>query len=186
MRKALLCMLAALVAGCATPSLTPEEMQADVAGFRLPQEPGPGSGMIYVVRPSPLGGLIRFNVFLNDQNDASEMGHTRASQYIFFSVPAGRHRIYSKAENWAELELTVRDGQVLYVQQETALGIVMARNNLSQLDDTQGKFFVKTLQPGVMLKTAGPGAAPGAAPKAAGGAAAAPVKLDDLKDLLPK
>jgi len=38
MRKALLCMLAALVAGCATPSLTPEEMQADVAGFRLPQQ----------------------------------------------------------------------------------------------------------------------------------------------------
>jgi hypothetical protein len=91
MRKALLCMLAALVAGCATPSLTPEEMQADVASFRLPQEPGPGSGMIYVVRPSPLGGLIRFNVFLNDQNDASEMGHppARASTSTSPCPPAG-------------------------------------------------------------------------------------------------
>ena len=186
MRKILVLVLAALVAGCATPSMTPADMEAEVKSFRLPQEPGPGSGMIYVVRPSPLGGLVRFNVFLNDQNDASEMGHTRASQYIHFSVPAGRHRIYSKAENWAEIELTVRDGQVVYVQQETALGIIMARNNLSQLDDTQGKYFVKTLQPGVMLKTAGPGAAPGSAPKAAGGSAAAPVKLDDLKDLLPK
>ena len=172
--------LAALT-GCATlPS--PEVMKAETASFQLPKLPDPGKAIVYVVRPSPLGGLVRFNVFLNDQNDDAEMGHTRASQYIYFSVPAGRHRIYSKAENWAEIDVTVRDGQVVYLQQETQLGIIMARNALSELDETLGKYHVKTLQPGVLLKTA----APGAAPKAAGGAAAAPVKLDDLKDLLPK
>jgi hypothetical protein len=190
MRKALLLALAvALLGGCAgTPNMTQDEMQADVAGFRLPQEPAPGTGMIYVVRPSPLGGLVRFNVFLNDQGDDAEMGHTRASQYIYFAVPAGRHRIYSKAENWAEIDVTVREGQVLFLQQETQLGIIMARNNLSELDEVQGKYYVKTLAPGVLLKTAAPGAAPGAAPKAAGSAGptpAGPVKLDDLKDLLP-
>jgi hypothetical protein len=186
MRKALLlATTAALLAGCAgTPNMTPDDMAAEVKSFRLPQEPAPGTGMIYVVRPSPLGGLIRFNVFVNDQHDDAEMGHTRASQYIYFAVPAGRHRIYSKAENWAEIDVTVRDGQVIYLQQETQLGIIMARNNLSELDETQGKYYVKTLQPGVLLKAAAPGAAPKAA-GSAGPAPAGPVKLDDLKDLLP-
>ncbi len=186
MRKAFMTVVAALVAGCATPSLTPDQMRSEVAGFRLPREPGPATGMIYVVRPSPLGGLVRFNVFFNDQDEGSEMGYTRASQYIYFSVPPGRHRIYSKAENWAELDVTVREGEVVFVQQETTLGIIMARNMLSPLDDTQGRYYVKTLQPGELLRTAARGAAPGEAKGGAGPQPAGPVKLDDLKDLLPK
>ena len=182
MRYGLLCLLVALAAGCATPAMTPDQMQAEVAGFRLPQEPAPGTGLVYVVRPSGLGGLVRFNVFLNDQEDGSEMGHTRASQYIYFAVPAGRHRVFSKAENWAEIDVTVRDGEVIFLQQEAQIGIIMARNNLSALDQTQGKYFVKTLALGTLLKTAAPGAA--ARPNA--GAPAGPVQLDDLKDLLSK
>lgn len=43
------------------------------------------------MRPSSLGGLIRFNAFLNDQEENSEMGYARGSQYIYFSVPPGDH-----------------------------------------------------------------------------------------------
>jgi hypothetical protein len=91
----------ALFTGCASlPS--PEAMKAEVAGFQLPKLPEPGKAIVYVVRPSALGGLVRFNVFLNDQEANSEMGFTRGSQYIYFNVPPGDHKIYSKAENWAE------------------------------------------------------------------------------------
>jgi hypothetical protein len=141
----------ALLAGCASlPS--PEVMRAEVASYQLPKLPEPGKAMVYVVRPSPLGGLIRFNVFLNDQEEKSEMGYTRSSQYIYFHVPPGDHKLYSKAENWAEIGISAKAGEVVFVQQDVAIGIIMARNNLTRLEEIPGKYHVKTLAVGTIHK----------------------------------
>ncbi len=142
-----LCML---VTGCASlPS--PEAMRAEVASFQLPKTPEAGKSMVYVVRPSALGGLIRFNVFLNDQEASSEMGFTRGSQYIYFSVPPGSHRIFSKAENWAEVPISVNAGDIVYILQDPGMGVIMARNNLQKVEDYQGKYHVKNLTLGTIL-----------------------------------
>jgi hypothetical protein len=144
--------LAALSTGCATlPS--PEVMKAETANFQLPKLPEAGKAMVYVVRPSALGGLVRFNVFLDDQEAASEMGYTRSSQYVYFSVQPGPHKIYSKAENWAEVSITANAGDIIFIQQEPSMGVVMARNNLLKLEETPGKYHVKTLTLGTVLKT---------------------------------
>jgi hypothetical protein len=140
------------VAGCAT-APTPEIMRAETANYQLPQSPDANSALVYVVRPSPIGGLIRFNVFLGDQQEHSEMGFTRGSQYIYFAVPPGEHKIYSKAENWAEVAISVKAGQVIFLQQDATMGLIMARNNLSMVEDYQGKYYVKTLSAGTILKT---------------------------------
>ena len=179
-------VLLAMLAACVTPP-TQEQMQADGSG-PLPREPGAGQGMIYVVRPSPVGGMIRFNVFLNDQDEGSEMGFTRGGQYIYFAVPPGKHRVYSKAENWAEIDVSVADGQVVFLQQDAAVGVLMARNSIAELEAGQGRYYARTLALGTVLKAAARGtsvAKPGAAgaPPSAGGG---PVKLDDLEGLLPK
>lgn len=140
-----------VVAGCA--SLPPlEKMQAEVAGYQLPKLPPEGKAMVYVVRPSPLGGLIRFNVFLDDQEAVSEMGWTRGSQYVYFNVTPGAHKIMSKAENWAETLIDVKAGEIAFLQQEPAMGIIMARNNLFKLDEVTGKYHVKTLTAGTLIK----------------------------------
>jgi hypothetical protein len=142
--------LAALT-GCASlPS--PEVMKAEVASYQLPKLPEPGKAICYVVRPSGLGGLIRFNVFVDDQADSSEMGFTRSSQYIYFNLSPGEHKIYSKAENWAETQVSVQAGDIIFIQQEPSMGFVMARNELSKLESYQGKYHVKTLQVGTILK----------------------------------
>ena len=73
-------------------------MKAAVATYQVPNLPESGTAMVYVVRPSALGSMIRFNVFLNNQEEQSEMGFTRGNQYIHSSVPPGAHKIYSKAE----------------------------------------------------------------------------------------
>lgn len=73
-------------------------MKADVSTFQLPKLPEPGKCIVYVVRPSSLGGLVRFNVFRDDQEANSEMGYTRSSQYIHFNIPPGDHKVYSRAE----------------------------------------------------------------------------------------
>jgi hypothetical protein len=145
-------VVAALAAGCASlPS--PEVMKAEVASFQVPKLPEPGKAICYVVRPSGLGGLVRFNVFVDDQQDSSEMGYTRSSEYIYFNLSPGKHKIYSKAENWAETQVSAQAGDIIFIQQEPSMGIIMARNNLFKLEDYQGKYHVKTLQVGTIIKT---------------------------------
>lgn len=142
----------ALSAGCASlPS--PEAMRAEVGTFQLPKLPEPGKGIVYLVRPSPLGGLVRFNVFLDDQEANSEMGYTRSSQYIYFNIPPGDHKVYSKAENWAETLVSVKPGDIIFIQQEVAMGIIMARNNLLRIEELPGKYYVKTLTVGTVIKS---------------------------------
>ena len=137
--------------GCASLP-APDAMKAEVATFQLPKLPEAGKAMVYMVRPSPMGGLVRFNVFLNDQEANSEMGYTRASQYIYFSVPPGDHKIYSKAENWAETSVSVKAGDVVFIEQELGMGVIMARNNLLKLEEIPGKYQVKKLTLGTILK----------------------------------
>lgn len=143
---------ALLLGGCASMPST-EQMKAETASYQVPKLPEAGKAMVYVVRPSALGTLVRFNVFLNDQQPESEMGYTRGSQYIYFSVPPGSHKVYSKAENWAETTFTAQPGDIIFIQQEPSMGIIMARNNLFKVEDFQGKYHVKTLQVGTVIKT---------------------------------
>lgn len=150
-RFTVVCLLL-LVGACASlPS--PEKMRAAIQNYELPQLPQEGKAIVYVVRPSGLGGLIRFNVFVNNQEPESEMGYTRSSQYIYFNLAPGDHQILSKAENWAETNLTVKAGDIVFIQQEPSMGILMARNSLFKLQDYEGKYHVKTLDAGTIIKT---------------------------------
>src|SRR3569623_182567 len=82
--------LTALV-GCASlPS--PEVMKAETASFQLPKLPEAGKAMVYVVRPALLGWLIRFNVFVDDQEATSKMGNTQNKQYIYKKKTTKEHK----------------------------------------------------------------------------------------------
>ena len=138
--------------GCASlPS--PEVMKAETASYKLPALPSDGHAMVYVVRPSPLGGLIRFNVFVNEEKPDAEMGYTRGSQYIYFQLKPGTYKLLSKAENLAEVEVVAKAGDIIFVDQEPTMGIIMARNSLFTVPDYQGKYHVKTLSLGTVIKT---------------------------------
>jgi len=144
-------LLALLLQGCATlPS--PEAMKAEVQDSQLPKLPVEGKAIVYVVRPSEVGGLTRFNVFLNDQQPESEMGFTRGSQYIYFQIPPGQHKIQSKAENWSEWIVNAKAGDILFIQQDAGMGLLMARNTLLKINDVEGRYHVKTLKLGTIHK----------------------------------
>lgn len=144
-------LLALLLQGCATlPS--PEAMKAEVQDFQLPKLPVEGKAIVYVVRPSEVGGLTRFNLFLNDQQPESEMGFTRGSQYIYFQIPPGQHKIQSKAENWSEWIVNAKAGDILFIQQDAGMGLLMARNTLLKINDVEGRYHVKTLKLGTIHK----------------------------------
>lgn len=145
------CVLA-MISGCASMP-TPDVMKAEAASYRLPKQPVAGKAIVYVVRPSSMGTLVRFNVFVDNQEAQSEMGFNRGNQYIYFNLTPGNHTIYSKAENWAELAVSVQAGDIVFIQQDPSMGIVMARNSILKVEDYQGKYQVKTATLGTILKT---------------------------------
>lgn len=146
-------IVALVLTGCATSMPSSELMKQATASYQLPSTPEIDKAVVYVVRPTRLGGLIRFNVFIDDQEASSEMGYTRAGQYIYFNLAPGEHKIFSKAENWAETLVTVKAGDVVFIQQEPTMGIIMARNNIFKLDEHEGKYHVKTLSLGTIIKS---------------------------------
>jgi len=139
------------LAGCATvPSV--DVMKSEIQSFNLPKYPKDDSAIVYMVRPSAMGGLIRFNIFVDNQESKSEVGFTRGSQYIYFDVKPGKRKIFSKAENWAETEIDVSAGDIIFIQQVPEMGFIMARNSIFRIDDVQGKYSVKTLTLGTIGK----------------------------------
>lgn len=149
---AVLAIIATVVlSGCA--SAPPEaEMKQATAHYQLPKKPAHGMAMVYVVRPSNLGGLFRYNVFVDDQKDTSEVGYTRGEQYIYFEVTPGRHKISSKADNWAETDISAKAGETLFLYQEVKMGFVTGRNAIYAVSELEGKYYVKTLKLGTIKK----------------------------------
>lgn len=141
----------ALLFGCATLP-TPEKMRADVSEYQLPKLPEAGKAIVYIVRPSFGGFAVRFNVFVDDKEPESEMGYTRGGQYIYFNLIPGDHEILSKAENWAEINVSAKEGDIIFIQQNVSFGMMMARNKVFQLKDDEGKYHVKHLKLGTIIK----------------------------------
>ena len=138
-----------LLSGCSTlPS--PKEMQADIEQYKLPKAPAGDKAMVYMVRPEGLGTFIRFNVFVDNKEDVSEVGYTRGGQYIYFNVTPGKHKILSKAENWDEMEVESKIGDIIFIKQNVQMGFIMARNSLSRLESVEGTYHVKHLEIGTI------------------------------------
>ena len=86
--------------GCASvPS--PEVMKAETTGYKLPALPSDGKAMVYVVRPSPLGTLIRFNVFINEEKPEAEMGCAMSEMHKAAAHAADDHKSVELRNNMA-------------------------------------------------------------------------------------
>lgn len=142
----------------------PAEMKAEADAYKLPMLPSEGKALVYVVRPSNIGFLVRFNVFVDNQAAASEVGHTVGNEYIMFEVSPGSHTIYSKAENWAEAAIAPKAGDVVFVRQYPNIGLLFARNSLAVVDEVEGKHALMKSSLGIIEKSAASDARPQAAP----------------------
>jgi hypothetical protein len=143
--------IALLFSGCATLP-TPTQMREEVANFKLPKLPEDGKALVYIVRPSYLGTAVWFRVFIDDKEEESEMGYTRGGQYIYFNLEPGDHQILSGSENWAQLNLTASSGDIVFIKQEPNMGFFVARNSLIPIQDYEGRYYVKNLTLGNIIK----------------------------------
>jgi len=150
--KIMVITLALLFAGCA-PFPPPAQMREEVVNFKLPKLPEAGKAIVYIIRPMSTGCITSFNVFVDDKESESEMGYTRCRQYIYFNLEPGDHKILSKAENWAEINLTAASNDIIFIRQDAYVVFLMPRNSLSKLQDYKAKYYVKHLKLGTIIKT---------------------------------
>ncbi|MBN2178736.1 MAG: hypothetical protein JW743_04855 [Deltaproteobacteria bacterium] len=139
-----------VIFGCASLP-RPEEMKAAIATYQLPKLPEDGKAIVYVVFQESWYKGIRFDVFIDNQEPKSEIGYNMGGQYIYFNLTPGEHKILSKAENWAEINVSAKAGDIIFIRQEPYTGLLNARNKLLNLQDYEGKYYVKTLIPGTII-----------------------------------
>lgn len=166
-------VLTLTLSGCASAPPSPAQMLAESASFKLPHQPSAGKAVVYVVFDEEyVKQQLGFDVFLDGQQPGAAVGRNRGGEYFAFELTPGDHVIYSKGEKWAELPLSVKAGEVVYVRQEWKMGWMDARVSLQLLDEVEGKYYVSKLQPGLAV-TPMVSAAPATPPQGAAAASAA-------------
>ncbi len=98
---------------------------------------------IYVVRPTVFGGSVRMEI----SDGSSVIGKTGPKGYLCWERTPGDIEIVGKAENEARLAMRVEKGMVYYIQQNVRMGILFARNKLSQLTQDEGEEELKKCKP---------------------------------------
>lgn len=155
-RTGILLLALAGLSGCISAPPPSDEMMAGAASYRLPILPEEGKAIAYVIFAEPHLAQIQFGVFLDGKGPESVVGYNRGGQYIYFSLPPGEHTVLSKAENWAEMKVSVKAGDVLFLRQEFKMGWTDAQNQLATLTDPEGKYYVKALTAGTIVSQSRP------------------------------
>lgn len=148
---AALCVAFVLSACASGEGPSPVVMKAEIANYQLPRLPAAGKAIVYVVFEEAWYENVGFDVYLGDQQPASVVGHNKGGQYFYFELAPGEHRIYSKGEKWAELAVSAKAGEVIFVRQELYLGMLEPRVRLLRLDEVEGKYYVSKLKPGLAV-----------------------------------
>jgi hypothetical protein len=60
-----------------------------------------------------------------------------------FGIEPGEYTVFSKAENWAEISIIAKAGDIIFIEQNVKMGFVMARNSLTKIANSRGKYYIK-------------------------------------------
>jgi hypothetical protein len=127
----LLVVAVALVSGCA--SVPMADPAADTAAKSF--SPPPGKAGVYIFRNESMGAAVKMDVFL----DGRKLGESAAKTYFYVPVDPGSHEVMGKAENESRVSFNAIAGRVYYFWQEVKMGVMLARNQLTQVDDAKGR-----------------------------------------------
>ena len=97
-------------------------------------EPPAGAGLVYVIRPTLIGGAVQTKVAV----DGDWKGVNRGNNYFYFTLDPGEHYICSQAENQSVLTLTVEAGKTYYIQQHIEMGFMKSRNRIELITNEEG------------------------------------------------
>lgn len=151
MRFIALLLTALLLTGCYS-GATVQQMIKDAKDYQVPIKAQTDKGLVYVVRPSSLYGIFKYNVYLDGREDNAWVGYNRGYQYIFFNVEPGVHTVASHAENWNEVSFEIQAGQTVYIIQDASWGFLFGRNDVKKLNPVEAKYHIKHANLGTILQ----------------------------------
>lgn len=103
----------------------------------------PAKARIYVARPTSFGGAVSMTVSDGD----IVIGKTGPKGYLCWERNPGEMTLTGKAEN-ADLEkMSIQQGYVYYFEQKVKMGILMARNDIIQVEGEEGRKIVSKCKP---------------------------------------
>lgn len=143
----------ALIAGIISTSCA-SSSEKKASSSVLTYGPKSGKALVYVIRDSPFGGLVKFNVYVDKLEDEQWAGGCRGVQFIHFYVSPGKHTLYSKTEGpVASVELNCEAGKVYFVRLNAVPGAFVANPILSTIDEATGKSYLNHTREGDQGKT---------------------------------
>jgi hypothetical protein len=125
-----LSLTASLLSSCSTAKLSAEELQRTKN-----LSPAEGKALVYILRPSMVGSLIKFDVSC----DGISLGSTTGKRFIYANLEPGVRKLLGEAENKEEIFLEVEAGKTYYLEQQAKMGLLMARTGWNKLTDSEGK-----------------------------------------------
>jgi hypothetical protein len=131
------CVLAALLAGCASP-----QQFVHFPNQKVKVE-DPTKGRIYVLRPSGMSKASSMEIW--DGN--THIGNTAASSYLCWERPPGDAIISGKEENTSTVSFWVATNSVHYVFQHLRMGWVAARNEMEMISEEKALPLLKDCKP---------------------------------------
>lgn len=101
--------------------------------------PAEGKALVYILRPTAFGALIRMTV----KCDTVPIGSTKANNYIYAMLDPGPHTLISHSENTFKLDITLEAGKTYYIKQQVKMGIAIAETGLVIIDEQEGQKYLK-------------------------------------------
>ena len=141
MRKVAFCVvLAALVSGCASVNMAPQEASNRAKQFAQPEA---GKAGLYVYRDSVVGQALKKDLWL----DGNCLGESAPNVFFHTQVAPGKHTLSTESEfSPNDLAILVEAGKNYFYRQFIKLGLVVGGAALEEIPEEQGKAAVAKLQ----------------------------------------
>ena len=124
----------------------------------LPVKPDQDHAVIYIIRPSMFATQRRTVIHLDGKGDDTIMGYNHGSQYIYFSVEPGEHRILAQdmeASTWVATSVEAAKGEVYFFSQDWVDGQRGERSRFTKIDAREAMAELLLAQPGTMRTNQG-------------------------------
>jgi hypothetical protein len=103
---------------------------------------------IYVLRPTTFGSAV--NMKITDGNIS--IGLTGPNGYLCWERDAENTIISGKSENTSSLPIVAEKGKSYFINQEIQLGLIIARNKLTLLEEKKGKMLLMKCKKPILVK----------------------------------
>lgn len=134
--------LFALMTGCASVNMAPQQQSTVAKQFAVPDE---GMSGVYVFRKnSPAGAALKKDIWINGEC----LGESARGVFFYRQVEGGReHEIATESEFSPNvINLTAEAGRNYYIEQYIKMGVFVGGAHLRQHDEASGQREISKLE----------------------------------------